>query len=144
VDDPFDLTRFLLAQESNYEHALEEIREGGKRSHWMWYVFPQFRGLGASRMSLTYAIRSRAEAEAYLRHPILGARLRQCAEAALAIEGQTAVAIFGSPDDLKLRSCATLFALVSPKASIFHRLIDRFFAGRPDDRTLTLLGAVEI
>jgi len=106
----------------------------------MWYIFPQFQGLGASVMSRAYAIRSRAEAEAYARHPILGARLQECAEAALAIDGRSALDIFGSPDDRKLRSCATLFAAVSPERAVFHRLIDHFFHGMQDDRTLHLLG----
>src|SRR6187200_1370842 len=110
VDDPYDLDRFVRAQERDYEQALSEIRSGQKRSHWMWYVFPQLHGLGFSSTAQKYAIRSVAEAEAYLRHPILGPRLVQIAEAAAGLESRSAVEVFGSPDGMKLRSCATLFA----------------------------------
>ena len=138
--DPHDLERFVQAQRDDYDDALEEIRRGRKQSHWMWYVFPQLDGLGSSATARRYAIRSVAEAEAYLRHPLLGPRLTAVAEAALAVEGRSARAIFGSPDDLKLRSSATLFARVSRDGSVFHRLLDRFFDGAPDGRTLQLLG----
>ena len=134
-----DLNRFLLGQESLYGLALSELRSGRKRSHWMWFVFPQFVGLGASPMSQHYAIKSVAEAEAYLRHPVLGPRLVECCEAVLAVQGRTAFEIFGSPDDLKLRSCATLFAHVSPAGSVFERLLARYFPEGPDDRTLRLM-----
>src|SRR5438034_9503126 len=107
--DPYDLQRFVRAQEHDYEEALSEIRSGRKRSHWMWYIFPQFDGLGISATSRKYAIKSVAEAEAYLGHPILGPRLLACCEAALRVEGRSAHEIFGSPDEMKLRSCATLF-----------------------------------
>src|SRR5438046_6558961 len=112
MDDPHHLERFVVAQEDDYQQALSEIRQSRKQSHWMWYVFPQYDGLGSSSMSKRYAIRSVAEAEAYLRHPILGPRLIECADAAAALDGQSATEVFGSPDDLKLRSCATLFARV--------------------------------
>lgn len=138
--DPYDLNRFLEAQAGDYARALAEIRAGDKRSHWMWYIFPQVTGLGFSSMSQRYAIRTRAEAEAYLAHPVLGPRLTECAEAALGVEGRSALDIFGSPDDIKLRSCATLFAAVSPAGSVFHRLLDAFFEGRHDGQTLRLLG----
>ena len=134
-----DLNRFLLGQESLYGLALSELRSGRKRSHWMWFVFPQFVGLGASPMSQHYAIKSVAEAEAYLRHPVLGPRLVECCEAVLAVKGRTAFEIFGSPDDLKLRSCATLFAHASPAGSVFERLLARYFPEGPDDRTLRLM-----
>ena len=134
-----DLNRFLLGQESLYGLALSELRSGRKRSHWMWFVFLQFAGLGASPLSQHYAIKSVAEAEAYLRHPVLGPRLVDCCEAVLAVKGRTAFEIFGSPDDLKLRSCATLFAQVSPAGSVFERLLARYFPDGPDDRTLLLL-----
>ena len=134
-----DLNRFLVGQESIYGLALSELRSGRKRSHWMWFVFPQFAGLGASPLSRHYAIKSVAEAEAYLRHPVLGPRLVDCCEAVLAVKGRTAFEIFGSPDDLKLRSCATLFAHVSPAGSVFERLLARYFPDGPDDRTLLLL-----
>ena len=136
---PYNLSRFLQAQESQYERALSEIRSGRKRSHWMWYIFPQFIGLGASAMSRTYAIESVAEADAYLSHPVLGPRLVACAEAVLDVEGRSALEIFGTPDDLKLRSCATLFARVAPPGSVFHRLIDKYFRGQPDDKTVRLI-----
>jgi uncharacterized protein (DUF1810 family) len=138
--DPHDLDRFVDAQEGVYEQALGEIRGGRKRSHWMWYIFPQFSGLGVSPMSIRYAIKSVAEAEDYLRHPVLGPRLRECVEAALDVQGRSAHDIFGSPDDMKLRSCATLFASVSPADSVFHRLIDKYFEGKPDEATLRLIG----
>jgi uncharacterized protein (DUF1810 family) len=138
--DPHDLDRFVTAQEHTYATALSALRSGCKRSHWMWYVFPQVHGLGSSPTSAQYAIRNLAEAAAYLGHPVLGPRLVECAEALLAIEGRAAHEIFGSPDDLKLRSSATLFALVSPAGSVFEQLLDRYFAGGRDDRTLRLLG----
>jgi uncharacterized protein (DUF1810 family) len=134
------LARFLEAQADDYEPALAEVRSGRKRSHWMWYVFPQLDGLGSSSMSRRYSIKSVAEAKAYLDHPVLGPRLVQCAEAALGVEGRSAVDIFGSPDDMKLRSCATLFARVAPEGSVFHRLIDKYFNGEHDGNTLHLLG----
>ena len=140
--DPHDLKRFVAAQEGVYEQALAEVRAGRKRSHWMWFVFPQIDGLGSSPTARRYAIRGRAEAEAYLTHPVLGPRLVACAEAAAAVpEPASALDVFGSPDDLKLRSSATLFAHVSPAGSVFHRLLDKFYGGQPDARTLELLGA---
>jgi uncharacterized protein (DUF1810 family) len=137
--DPYDLMRFVRAQAGDYDHELTEIQAGRKQSHWMWYVFPQFIGLGSSPTSMHYAIRSSQEAAAYLAHPILGPRLAQCAEAALQIEGRSALEIFGSPDDMKLRSSATLFASVSPEGSVFHRLIEKYFAGKQDVRTIELI-----
>ena len=139
--DPHDLGRFVQAQEVNYLQALAEIRDGRKRSHWMWYVFPQFDGLGHSSTSKQYSIKSAAEAEAYLRHPTLGARLNKCCEALLKIERRSAHEIFGSPDDMKLRSCATLFASVSTPGSVFERLLDKYFDGRRDDQTIRLMDA---
>jgi uncharacterized protein (DUF1810 family) len=106
----------------------------------MWYVFPQFDGLGFSPTSRLYAIKSVAEAEAYLAHPVLGPRLLECAEAALVVEGRSAFEVFGSPDDLKLKSCATLFAQVSPPGSVFERLLDKYFRGERDGKTLGLIG----
>jgi uncharacterized protein (DUF1810 family) len=139
ADDPYDLARFVDAQTRDYARALAEIRAGRKRSHWMWYIFPQFEGLGSSPTSLHYAIRSRQEAAAYLAHPVLGRRLIECAGAALQIEDRSALDIFGSPDDMKLRSSATLFAQVSPLGSVFHQLIDKYFLGQPDERTIRLM-----
>ena len=138
--DPHDLSRFVEAQEHVYEQALAEIKSGRKRSHWMWYIFPQFEGLGSSSTSRHYAIKSIAEAEAYLGHPVLGPRLTECAEAALSVERRSAHDIFGSPDDMKLKSCATLFASVAPAGSVFHRLLDKYFRGERDPKTLRLLG----
>jgi uncharacterized protein (DUF1810 family) len=140
--DPFDLARFVVAQEENYADALAEIRDGCKVSHWMWYVFPQFAGLGHSGMAQRYAIRSLAEAEAYLAHPLLGPRLVECCESLLAVDGKTAHAIFGTPDDLKLRSSVSLFAAVCPPGSVFERVLVRHYSGRPDERTLRLIGRV--
>jgi uncharacterized protein (DUF1810 family) len=139
TNDPYDLARFVEAQQVNYDEALEEIKAGRKATHWMWYVFPQFIGLGTSPDSIRYAIKSREEAGAYLAHPILGPRLVECANAVLQVEGRSAFEIFGSPDDMKLRSSATLFASVSPAGSVFHRLIDKYFAGKEDVRTIELL-----
>src|SRR4051812_36566351 len=139
--DPHNLSRFVQAQEDDYERALAELRGGRKRSHWMWYIFPQFDGLGFSATSRRYSIKSVAEAEAYLRHPVLGPRLIECAEAVLGVKGRSAFEIFGSPDDMKLRSCATLFASVSPPGSVFDRLLGKYFQGDRDSKTLALLGA---
>lgn len=137
--DPYDLARFVAAQEHDYAQALSEIRRGQKRSHWMWYIFPQFDGLGFSPTSRRYSIKSVAEAEAYVRHPILARRLLEITRATLGVEGRPALEVFGSPDDMKLRSSATLFASVSPAGSVFEQILDRYFGGEPDDKTLQLL-----
>src|SRR5215467_1997985 len=137
--DPYDLNRFVDAQDADYDEAITEIRNGRKRSHWMWYVFPQIAGLGFSPTSQHFAIRSLAEAKAYLAHPILGPRLQECADALLVLQGRSAHDIFGSPDDLKLRSSATLFAQAAPAGSVFHRVIEKYFDGGPDERTLAAL-----
>jgi uncharacterized protein (DUF1810 family) len=137
--DPYDLARFLSAQAGVYEHALSEIRSGRKRSHWMWFIFPQLAGLGVSAISRLYSIKSLDEAKAYLAHATLGARLKECTEAALSIDGSSALDIFGSPDDMKLRSCATLFAHLSPAGSAFHRILNKYFEGKSDGKTLALL-----
>ena len=139
TNDPFDLGRFLTPQGGAYSEALSEIRRGRKRSHWMWFVFPQVEGLGHSSMARRYSIKSLEEARAYLEHPVLGPRLLECAEAVLGVQGRTVEEIFGFPDHLKLRSCATLFAAASPPGSVFHRLLDKHYRGEPDARTLTLL-----
>lgn len=139
VTDPYDLNRFVEAQAVNYASALAELHAGRKRSHWMWYVFPQMKGLGSSAMSVRYGIRSEEEASAYLQHPVLGARLIECAEAVLAIDNRSASEIFGSPDDMKLRSCATLFAHVSPPGSAFERILDQYYSSERDPNTLNLL-----
>ena len=146
TDDPFDLKRFLTAQEEDYEPALQEIASGRKRTHWIWYIFPQLDGLAFSATSKRYAIKSLEEAKAYMTHPILGPRLLACAEAAQQVEGRGAEEIFGFPDNMKLRSCATLFALVHRatlppgEVSVFDRLIDKYYGGQRDSKTLQLLG----
>jgi len=139
ASDPFDLERFVRAQQRTYAGALAEIRSGRKRTHWMWYVFPQAVGLGRSEMSQRHAIRSAAEARAYLEHPVLGPRLLECSEAMLSVERRSAQDILGSPDDRKLRSCATLFASVAAPGSVFERLLLKYFAGTPDARTVEWL-----
>ena len=138
--DPHDLNRFVQAQADDYDRALAEIRGGRKESHWMWYVFPQVAGLGVSATSRRFGIKSIAEAAAYLNHPVLGPRLVECAEAVLGVRGRSALEIFGSPDDLKLRSCATLFAVVSPPGSVFEQVLTKLFRGERDGSTLRLLG----
>ena len=139
IDDLHDLGRFLRAQDSIYDIALAEIRDGQKSSHWMWFIFPQIEGLGYSTTSRRFAIKGDDEARAYLRHPFLGPRLIECAQAALQVQGLSAEEIFGSPDDMKLRSCATLFAAIAPPDSVFERLLAKYFGGHPDERTLQLL-----
>ncbi len=139
-EDPYDLRRFVRAQESDYARALSEIRSGRKRTHWMWYIFPQIDGLAFSSTSKHYSIKSIEEAKAYLNHPILGPRLLECAEAVARLQGRSATEIFGSPDDLKLRSCATLFACVLPPGSVFDRLLRKYYRGGRDGKTLQLLG----
>ncbi len=140
TDDPYDLDRFVRAQAGSYEDALAEIRGGRKRSHWMWYVFPQVEGLGSSWTSQKYAISGAAEAKAYLDHPVLGPRLVACCEAVLAVEGRSAREIFGGIDELKLRSSATLFANVSDPGSVFERVLKKYFDAERDVRTVELLG----
>jgi uncharacterized protein (DUF1810 family) len=139
ASDPDDLARFVRAQDGVYEQALSEIRRGHKRTHWMWFVFPQLDGLGSSPTAKQYAIKSPGEARAYLAHPVLGPRLQECVHGLLALEGKSASEIFGFPDDLKLRSCATLFGAISPPGSIFQRLLEKYFPDGPDPRTLRLL-----
>jgi len=137
-NDPYDLDRFVRAQATDYDRALSELREGEKRSHWMWYIFPQIEGLGHSPMSHRYSIKSAAEARAYLDHPVLGSRLRECAAVVRDIVGHSALEIFGSPDDQKLRSSATLFAAVSDD-DIFEQLLQKYFDGQSDKETLRRL-----
>lgn len=139
ADDPFDLGRFLQAQAANHEEALAELRAGRKRTHWSWYVLPQIHGLGSSAMSVRYAIRSLAEARAYLAHPVLGSRLRECVGVMNAHPGGSAAAILGEIDAQKFHSCVTLFAQVTEPGSVFHAALDKHFAGSPDSATLTLL-----
>jgi uncharacterized protein (DUF1810 family) len=138
-NDPFNLRRFISAQASDYDVVLAELRSGRKRTHWMWYIFPQIDGLGHSSTSKHYAIKSKAEALQYLKHPILGTRLLECVQVLLEIEGRSASEIFGYPDDLKLKSSMTLFAQVTNTESMFARVLDIYFQGERDIRTLNLL-----
>ena len=140
MTDPFDLDRFVTAQAPVYAGVLSELRQGRKQSHWMWFVFPQFAGLGLSPMSQRFALRSREEAVAYLGHGVLGPRLRECTALVNAVEGRTIHDILGSPDDLKFHSSTTLFAAVSSEPE-FAAAIAKYFGGTPDRRTLALLAA---
>lgn len=135
-----ELQRFLEVQERDYQTALAEIRGGRKRSHWMWYIFPQIDGLGFSHTSKLYAIKNSDEAAEYLRHPVLGERLVEISEVLLEIEGRTANEIFGSPDDVKLKSSMTLFGASDSTNPVFQRVLDKYFDGAKDERTLELLG----
>ncbi len=138
--DPFDLKRFVEAQSDVYERAVAEIRSGRKRSHWMWFVFPQLRGLGYSTTAKHYGITGLAEARAYLAHPVLGARLHECADALEGLDSDVSAAdIFGSTDTMKLRSSLTLFAQAVGRESIFELLLDKYYAGARDDLTMAML-----
>jgi uncharacterized protein (DUF1810 family) len=132
------LDRFVQAQEGHYEQALAELKAGRKTSHWIWFVLPQLRGLGRSAMAHEYGIVDHAEAEAYLAHPLLGARLRECVQALLAHPGRSAASILGDVDALKFRSCLTLFDAVSGPDNLFSEALDAFYAGEPDTATLAL------
>ena len=142
MDDPFELSRFTAAQDSagTYRQALSELRSGSKRSHWMWFVFPQIAGLGMSPTSRRYAVSSLAEARAYLAHPVLGPRLLDCARAVLAVQGRSAEQIFGGIDARKLQSSATLFLRAAPDEPVFRQVLDRYFDGAADAATDRLLG----
>jgi uncharacterized protein (DUF1810 family) len=137
--DSFDLGRFISAQKEIYESALAELRGGRKRTHWMWFIFPQIDGLAYSTTSKHYAIKSIEEARQYLNHPLLGARLLECAETVLAVEGRSISEIFGYPDDLKLKSSMTLFSYVAGPRSVFVRALDKYFRGEQDVKTLDIL-----
>lgn len=137
--DPYSLERFVEAQEPVYEQVCSELRAGHKRSHWMWFIFPQIEGLGSSPVSRHYAISSLEEAKAYLRHPILGPRLRECCRLTALVEGRSAGEIFGYPDDMKLRSCLTLFARATGDNEIFQGLLDKYFDGEVDPLTIERL-----
>ncbi|WP_117191777.1 DUF1810 domain-containing protein [Rhizobium terrae] len=136
-----DLMRFVDAQAPVYDRVIAELKAGKKHSHWMWYVFPQVAGLGFSIMSQRFAIASKAQAAAYLAHPLLGARLLECTEAMLSHADLSAHAILGSPDDMKFKSSMTLFEAVSKKGSPFERALEQFYNGERDDKTLALLGS---
>ncbi|UWF47387.1 DUF1810 domain-containing protein [Pseudomonas sp. N3-W] len=137
--DTFNLQRFIPAQDPVFEWVQEELRAGHKRRHWMWFIFPQLAGLGASEMSRYFALGSREEAAAYLQHPLLGARLRTCTQLVLNIRQHSIAEIFGHPDDLKFHSSITLFAQVAAADSVFHQALEQYFHGIADDWTLLLL-----
>ncbi|MDR6161367.1 DUF1810 domain-containing protein [Pseudomonas fluorescens] len=139
LHDPFDLQRFVQAQDPVFERVQRELEEGRKRSHWMWFVFPQFAGLGGSEMARRFAIGSADEAQAYLAHELLGARLRTCTQLVLNVPQRSIAEIFGHPDDLKFHSSMTLFAQFSAEGSLFHQALERYFHGILDEWTLQLL-----
>jgi uncharacterized protein (DUF1810 family) len=139
MDDPYDLERFLAAQRPVYDTVVSELRAGTKRSHWMWFVFPQLRGLGSSPTSEHFGLASWEEAAAYAAHPLLGARLRECTDLVLAVDGRTARQIFGYPDDLKFRSSMTLFGAAVPDEPRFSAALEKYYEGAPDARTLAAL-----
>lgn len=139
--DPFDLNRFVQAQEPVYETVLAELRGGQKRTHWMWFIFPQIAGLGRSAMAQRYAIKNLDEARAYLQHPVLGLQLEECTQIVLALENRTVSAIFGTPDDLKFHSCMTLFAQVAGSESVFALALKKYFQGQQDNHTLQQLSS---
>jgi uncharacterized protein (DUF1810 family) len=142
MNDPYDLQRFVDAQNSVFEEVYAELRSGQKRGHWMWFIFPQLRGLGHSEMASRFGISSRDEAKAFLRHPVLGPRLRECTQLVLLIEGRSINRIFGYPDDLKFRSSMTLFASAASDSEnqIFKDALQKGFAGEPDRLTIEQLG----
>ena len=137
--DPFDLKRFVDAQAPVYRHVVEELRDGRKRSHWMWFVFPQLRGLGGSPTAVRYGISSLDEARAYLRHELLGPRLHECTQLVNKVQGRSVAEIFGSPDDLKLRSSMTLFCRATDANQDFVALLDKYYGGRDDPLTVARL-----
>jgi len=139
VADPYDLQRFVDAQDPVYQRVCAELRNGRKDTHWMWFIFPQIRGLGSSSTAAAFAIESREEAEAYLAHPVLGPRLRECTGLVNQVEGRSAEQIFGYPDVLKFRSSMTLFASAASDNQIFQDALEKYFGGEPDPRTLKLL-----
>ncbi len=138
-DDPFHLQRFVDAQASTYAQAHAELAAGEKRSHWMWFIFPQIQGLGSSSMAQRYAITDLAEARAYLSHPVLGERLRECTALVNAVENRTVNAIFGYPDDLKFHSSVTLFARAENSGNVFAQALRKYFNGREDSGTVKLV-----
>ena len=140
MDNPYDLERFVEAQRGAYAQACAELRRGRKTGHWIWFIFPQMKGLGMSAMSERYGIGSLAEARAYLEHSILGPRLREISEIVLGIEGRTVEEIFGWPDDMKLRSSMTLFAMASSEERVFVDVLAKYFGGKRDERTVEMIG----
>lgn len=144
MENNSELGRFLSAQENDYLTALGEMGRGKKRSHWMWYIFPQIQGLGHSSMARQYAIRDLKEAADYLGHPVLGTRLVEISRVLLALPGYSATAVMGSPDDLKLRSCMTLFSMVTGADVVFSQVLTKFFESRPDERTIEIARKLNI
>jgi uncharacterized protein (DUF1810 family) len=138
-NDPYDLGRFIEAQNRWIEQVQKELQKGHKQSHWMWFIFPQLKGLGHSAMANRYGISSGKEAEAYLKHPILGSRLRHCTSLVLSVQGRSIEQIFGDPDHLKFRSSMTLFASVDSESAIFKNALKKYFAGKPDPLTIERL-----
>jgi uncharacterized protein (DUF1810 family) len=138
MNDPFDLQRFVNAQNPVYDSVCQELRRGQKQGHWMWFIFPQLRGLGSSAMANKFGISSRQEAEAYVRHPVLGPRLEECTRLVNLIEGQSIEQIFGYPDDLKFRSSMTLFRIVADDNRIFNYALEKYFEGEADSRTVDM------
>ena len=136
------LQRFVTAQDAVYANVVSELTDGRKTSHWIRFVFPQFRGLGRSAMAIQFGIASAGEAREYSRHPALGPRLRECVELVLAVDNKSASEIFGSPDDLKLRSCLTLFDAAVLSDTLFERALHKFYSGERDPRTVELLGSL--
>jgi uncharacterized protein (DUF1810 family) len=139
ADDPYDLQRFVDAQNPVYDRVRAELRSGRKQTHWMWFIFPQIAGLGHSAMAQRYAISSAAEARAYLDHPVLGQRLRECTRMVLAVEGRSAHDILGSPDDMKFRSCLTLFAHTAAEEPVFRDALEKYFEDKFDPLTVEKL-----
>ena len=139
ADDPFDLQRFVDAQAAVYERVGAELKNGRKQSHWMWFIFPQIAGLGHSAMAQRYAISSLDDAKAYLANPVLGPRLRECTRLVLQVAGRSALQILGSPDDMKFRSCMTLFARAAPEEALFRTALEKYFDGVEDSQTLMRL-----
>ena len=136
---PEELDKFVRAQQRDYASALSEIRSGRKRSHWMWYIFPQIQGLGMSSTAQFYGIKDLEQAKDFLAHPYLGRNLIEISSALLALDGNDPTAVMGYPDDLKLRSCMTLFELADPSAEVFAAVLDKFYGGRRDEMTLRIL-----
>ena len=143
MSDQYNLERFVKAQESSYDRAYDELSHGEKQSHWMWWIFPQIVGLGMTETSIEYSIKSIAEAKAYLEHPVLGKRLRDISALLLTLKESNASIVFGYPDDLKLRSSMTLFSEADPDEKVFRQVIDKFFHGKVDTRTLAILRGME-
>lgn len=139
----YDMQRFIMAQSSTYKNALEEIKNGKKKTHWMWYIFPQLRGLGLSDMAYTYGIIDSDEAKTYLKHPVLGARLIEMTTELLKLDESDPEVIFGTVDAMKLRSSMTLFACISEEYSVFHKVLDKFFDGSMDETTKCLWSGIK-